>query len=87
MILSMTIPLFIFIILIQSYRFHLLEKDIRDLEKIQIEVFENNKRLVANIAIAKNPYRVVEVSKEAYKLKFANNSNIVYINFEGVDDE
>ncbi|MBN2652366.1 MAG: hypothetical protein JXR63_08285 [Spirochaetales bacterium] len=87
MILSMTLPFFIFVILIQSFRYKLLDTEIKELEDIQLDVFENNKRLVAEITSAKNPYRVVNVSREVYELNFASNSNIVYISFEGADNE
>jgi len=69
LLLSLSIPLMLFISIHQVYRFQLLEDEIDGLRNTQIELFESNKRMIANIAILSSPKRIAKIARETFNLE------------------
>jgi hypothetical protein len=86
-IMAMSVPFFVFVVLIQSFRFKLAEKDLAELESVQLRIFEENKRLVAKIAVAKDPCRVMQISRELLELDENQTPEVVHIVFGEADCE
>lgn len=59
------LPSMVFLNVRQSFRFHQLEQEIVELEEMQRELFEANKRAIAGIAVLRSPARIRRVVEEA----------------------
>ena len=68
-LLAMSVPVMFFLSVHQVYRYQQLEREIAQLKEVQIELFESNKRKIANIAILSSPKRIAELAREELELK------------------
>jgi len=69
LLLTLSIPVMLFLSIHQVYRYQLLEREIEGMRNTQIELFESNKRMIANIAILSSPKRIAKIARETLKLK------------------
>lgn len=67
-LLALSVPVMFFLSVHQVYRYQQLESEIAQLKEVQIELFESNKRRIANIAILSSPKRIAELAREELKL-------------------
>jgi cell division protein FtsL len=52
----------------QVYRYQALERRVETLKQEQADLFERNKRMIANIAIVSSPERIEEIAEEELEL-------------------
>ena len=71
-LLAISVPVMFFLSVHQVYRYQQLEREISRLKDTQIELFETNKRKIANIAILSSPKRIAELAREELKLEQHN---------------
>ncbi len=69
LILTLSVPAMFFLVSHQVYRYQLLEREVAELREEQIELFEGNKRMIANIAILSSPKRITRLARESLKLQ------------------
>ena len=69
LMLTLSVPLMLFISIHQVYRYQQLENEIDGLRNTQIELFESNKRMIANIAILGSPKRIAKIARETFRLE------------------
>jgi cell division protein FtsB len=58
------LPLATFLLVDQVQRYDQLENEVKELQKRQAQLFEENKRTVVNIAILKAPERIDQLARE-----------------------
>ncbi len=68
-LLAISVPVMFFLSVHQVYRYQQLEREISRLKDTQIELFETNKRKIANIAILSSPKRIAELAREELELE------------------
>ena len=68
-LLAVSVPVMFFLSVHQVYRYQQLEREIAQLKDVQIELFESNKRKIANIAILSSPKRIAELAREELQLE------------------
>ncbi len=68
-LLALSVPLMVFLTVHQVYSYQALEQQVRDMKKEQADLFEKNKRMIANIAIMSSPARIEEIAREKLELK------------------
>lgn len=68
-LLAISVPVMFFLSVHQVYRYQQLEREIAQLQEVQIELFESNKRRIANIAILSSPKRIAELARTELKLE------------------
>ncbi len=64
LLLSVTLPLVMFLLVDQVYRYDHMLREIDALQERQAALFEENKRTVVNIAILKAPERIDRLARE-----------------------
>jgi len=69
LILTFSVPMMFFLSVHQVYRYQQLEKDVAALRETQQELFEGNKRMIANIAILSSPKRISRLAVETLNLQ------------------
>ena len=79
----LTIPLFLGLAAWQSVRYTELERNVRDLEAAQEEWIENNKRLIAGIAVLSSTSRIGQVAEKDLGLSKLSPENVLQIRIEG----
>ena len=65
----LSIPVFLGLSAWQTSRYGDLERELKNLEKTQEEWVENNKRLIAGIAVLSSPDRIEHIAREELGLK------------------
>ncbi|MFW5710561.1 MAG: septum formation initiator family protein [Spirochaetia bacterium] len=68
-LLAVSVPVMFFLSVHQVYRYQQLEREIAQLKDVQIELFESNKRRIANIAILSSPKRIAELARDELQLQ------------------
>ena len=63
-VLLLVLPLLLFANVWQAYRFVQLSRDVARLEVEQRDAIEENKRLIATIAVLRSPSRLLQVAEE-----------------------
>ncbi|MFO8064367.1 MAG: cell division protein FtsL [Spirochaetota bacterium] len=83
------LPVALFFNVWQSFRYEMLDQDVSQLEEEQREIVEENKRLIAGIAVLRSPARIQAVAEEELELEREFPAPTVYINIEAgrQDDE
>jgi len=79
----LTIPLFLGIVAWQSVQYIELEKDVRSLEVVQNEWVNNNKKLIAGIAILSSASRIEQIAVRDLRLSKIRPENVLQIRIEG----
>lgn len=73
------IPVLLFLSVWQSYRYDLLSREVADLEQMQKEIFEKNKKIVMGIEFLKSPFRINKIADEELELEKINPDRILRI--------
>jgi cell division protein FtsL len=81
--LALTLPLFFGIALWQSGKYTALQREVRNLEVVQEEWIESNKRLIAGIALYSSPDRIEHIAAEELGLTRKQPEEILQIKIEG----
>lgn len=68
-LLAVSVPVMFFLSVYQVYQYQQLESEIAQLKEVQIELFESNKRRIANIAILSSPKRIAELASQELELE------------------
>ena len=79
----LTIPFFLGIVAWQSIRFTELEKNVGRLEAVQKDWVENNRRLVANIAILSASSRIERIAVQDLRLSKILPEYVLQVSIEG----
>ena len=79
----LSIPLFLGIAAWQSVRYSKLERDVRRLEAAQEDLVENNKKLIAGIAVLSSSSRIEQVAVNDLGLSKMHPENVLQIRIEG----
>jgi len=74
-----TIPLFFALNAWQSARYYQLSEEVRRLEKVQKDQLEQNKRLIAGIAVLSSTERIDKIARDELKLQKKHPSEIMQI--------
>ncbi|MFP4441678.1 MAG: septum formation initiator family protein [Spirochaetia bacterium] len=62
--LLLIVPVLLFLNGWQAYRYYALEKEIDELEQVQNQLFEENKKAIAAISVLNSPARIAEIARE-----------------------
>ena len=79
----LTIPLFLGIAAWQSFRYTELEKEVRRLEAVQDDWVENNRKLIASIAVLSSSARIEQVAVRDLRLSKIRPENVLQVRIEG----
>ena len=79
----LTIPLFLSLCVWQSNRYNSLKLQLNKLEKAQEERVEQNKRLIADIAIYSSPQRIERIARNELKLYKIRPEDVLQIKIQG----
>ena len=79
----LTIPLFLGVVAWQSIRYAKLEKSVRHLEAVQEDWVENNKKLIAAIAVLSSSGRIEKVAVHDLGLSKIHPEDVLQIKIEG----
>ncbi len=63
-VILLIVPVLLFINGWQAYRYYDLKKNIEELERVQYELFEDNKKAIAAIAVLNSPARIAKIAEE-----------------------
>ncbi|MFO7849244.1 MAG: cell division protein FtsL [Spirochaetia bacterium] len=67
----LSVPFSIFLSVHRVYSYQALEREVERLKDEQSDIFEQNKRMIANIAIVSSPARIEEIAEEELNLSRA----------------
>ena len=83
------LPVALFFNVWQSFQYEMLEQEVSELEEKQREIVEENKRLIAGIAVLRSPARIQAVAEEELELEREFPARTVYVTIEAgrQDDE
>ena len=65
------IPALLFLTVWQSYRYDILNQEVVELEQMQKDILEKNKKIVMGIEFLKSPFRINKISEEDLELEKA----------------
>lgn len=69
LLLIMTVPVFVFVNIYQTYSYQQLDQSVAKLENQQKAWLEHNKRIIAGIAVLSSPERISTIAKDKLDLK------------------
>lgn len=81
-LLTLAIPIFLFISVWQSSRHSRLEKALSDYDKEQYRLIEENKRKISGIAILLRNERIEKIATSSFSMKKAESAEILRIELE-----
>jgi cell division protein FtsL len=83
------LPVALFLNVWQSFRYETLEREVGQLEEEQRDMIEENKRLIAGIAVLRSPARIQSLAESELELERGFPARTVYvrINTGREDDE
>jgi cell division protein FtsL len=84
---AVTIPVFLFLNAWQGYKYGRLAREIRRMEAEQKNWFEENKKLIASIAIFSSPSRIDRSAREELGLSKPESRDIDRIHIRGDERE
>jgi cell division protein FtsL len=84
--LAVSIPVFLGMTIVQSARYADLERELQSYEKTQQEWVENNKRLIAGIAVLSSPDRIEHIAKNELGLIKKQPEEVLQIHINGGSD-
>ncbi len=79
-----SVPVLLMLQVLQAYRYVSATEDISDMESLQEERLEENRRLVAGIAVFDSPERVYSVASESLGLEPVRPENVLQVRFPEV---
>ncbi|CAD7839708.1 hypothetical protein JY97_10050 [Alkalispirochaeta odontotermitis] len=74
-----SIPLLIFLQILQGYRYTVALEEIDSLEAMQLEKLEKNRKVLAGIAVYDAPTRIYRVARDSLNLEEAEPENVLQI--------
>jgi cell division protein FtsL len=82
------LPIALFLNVWQSFRWETLEREVTRLEQKQRDMVEENKRLIAGIAVLRSPGRIRTLAEEELELEPGFPADTVYVRIEtGREDD
>jgi len=76
-----SIPLLMMLQVLQGYRFAIAVEETRDSEARQLDKLEENKRILAGIAVYDAPERIFKVAENSLGLSKADPENVLLVRF------
>ena len=76
---AMAIPVLLVINSLQALKYKKLEREVSALEKKQVELVEENKRLVTNISLLSSSDRIEKIASEELGMHKAESEEIVRV--------
>lgn len=76
-----SVPMLLMLQVVQAYRYVIASEEISGLEILQEERLEENRRLVAGIAVFDSPERVYGVASETLNLEPADPEKVLQVRF------
>ena len=86
-LLVLLIPVLLFVSVWQSYRYDMLSREVAELEQMQKEIFEKNKKIVMGIEFLKSPFRINRIAEEDLDLEKIDPDRILRIDLSRNVDE
>ncbi|PIE05210.1 MAG: cell division protein FtsL [Spirochaetales bacterium] len=87
LLLLASIPVLLMLQVLQSYRYVLEAEEISVLEKLQEDRLEENRKLMASIAVFNSPERLYRVASETLGLSSPGPENVVLVRFPDAGEE
>ena len=81
-LLTLGIPLFLFLGVWQSTRYSRLEKALQDYDKEQYRLIEENKRKISAISILLRNERIEKIATQTFNMRKANSNEILRVEVE-----
>lgn len=78
-VLTLCIPLLLFAVVLQSSRYVSIEREIKDYNKEQFKIIEDNKKKISGISILSKPERIEKIAVEELKMRKALSSEILRV--------
>ena len=78
-VLTLLIPFLLFAVVLQSSRYVSVEREMKDYDKEQFKIIEENKRKISGISILSKPERIEKIAVEELKMRKALSAEIVRI--------
>lgn len=86
-LLTLSVPVLLFLSVYQVFRYQNLQDEVAELQEQQIELFEQNKRMIANIAILSSPKRIARLADEILDLRQREpKDGVLRIVFDGEEE-
>jgi len=82
-ILALSIPVMLYLYAMQAKRYTDLERDLRDLERKQAELIEQNKKLVSDISVLSSADRIEKIAVDDLGMHKAQAEDIVRVEMTG----
>lgn len=76
---AIAIPVLLVINSLQALKYKKLEREVSALEKKQVELVEENKRLITNISLLSNSDRIEKIASEELGMHKAESEEIVRV--------
>ena len=76
-----SVPLLMMLQVLQSYRYAVALEDAENYEAVQLDMLEDNKRILAGIAVFSAPARVYRVAEESLELAPASPEKVLQVRF------
>ncbi|MDC7127043.1 MAG: cell division protein FtsL [Spirochaetales bacterium] len=77
-----SVPALLFLSVLQSYRYDVLEGDVARLESVQKELFEKNKKTIMGIEYLKSPFRIDKIAGKELNLDKVDGDKVFRIEIE-----
>ena len=77
------IPVLLVFQAFQSYRYKKLSAEIKKLEKKQVELVEQNRKLISDISVLSSSERIEKIAEEELGMRKANTEDIVRVEIKG----
>ncbi|UTC65889.1 MULTISPECIES: cell division protein FtsL [unclassified Treponema] len=78
-LLTLLIPIFLFMVVLQSSRYVSVERDLADYNKEQAKIIEENKKKISGISILSKPERIEKIAVEELKMRKALSGEILRV--------
>lgn len=78
-VLALAIPVMLFSLVWQTSRYGDMERDVRELDRKQVEIITVNRRLISGITVLSTPERIERVATEDLKMRKAHADEITRI--------
>ena len=82
-VVAILIPLLLGLEVWQTERYRKLQKEIRELENKQVELVEENKKLISDISVLSSSERIEKIAEEELNMHKAETKDIVRIEIKG----
>lgn len=82
-ILSLSIPVLLFLYAIQAEKYTTLAREVTELEAKQEKLIEENKRLISDISILSSAERIEKIATEELKMHKADSDDIIRVEVTG----